>query len=126
MLAMDRFEVQELELSMPKFRMNSQLELLPPLSALGLGEGLASPTALGGFSDKEINISGIVQKAVIEVDEKGTEAAAATSMKTLGGSLSQPKPPPIKLIIDRPFVFALRDERRGRILLLGYVGQPST
>ena len=68
-------------------------------------------------------IDQIVQKIAITVDEKGTEAAAATAVTTtrsLGGG-----PPLLAFVADKPFLFALRDETSGQTLVTGYVADPS-
>jgi len=62
-----------------------------------------------------------VQKFDLRLDEGGTEAAAATAVVT---TRSLPMPAPIKMTVDKPFVFALRDQKAGFILFMGYVGTP--
>ena len=95
--------------------------LLPPLDAIGLAPARYSPTALEGFSDEALVISRILQRVELRVDEEGTEGAVATAaMSTRGIRL----PDHIRMIVDKPFVFALRDEKTGLILFMGYVGVP--
>lgn len=116
----DGFAPAQVEFSMPRFALNGQAELLRPLDAMGLKAGRASPSALRGFSAVPQNISQITQKTYIRVDEAGTEAAAVTAVLT-ARSAARPE----KIVIDKPFLFALRDRASGLILMAGYVGSPT-
>ena len=73
---------------------------------------------------KELFINEVIHQAVVDVDEEGTEAAAATAV--VMGVLSAPSKRPIVVKIDRPFVFLIRDIETGAILFLGRVLDPST
>jgi serine protease inhibitor len=116
----DGFAPAQVEFSMPRFALNGQAELLRPLDAMGLKAGRASPSALRGFSAVPQTISQITQKTYIRVDEAGTEAAAVTAVLT-ARSAARPE----KIVIDKPFLFALRDRASGLILMAGYVGSPT-
>jgi serpin B len=63
-----------------------------------------------------------VHEAYLSVDEAGTEAAAATGVGISGTAV--PLPPRTKFIVDRPFVFVLRDTRTGAVLFAGAVSHP--
>jgi serpin B len=66
-------------------------------------------------------LSQVVQRAMIDIDEEGAEAAASTaviSSRALGADEA------IHMVVDKPFVYALRDKVTGLILVAGYVGQP--
>ena len=66
-----------------------------------------------------------LQKVFVEVDERGTEAAAATALGMRGAGLNPPPPPrPKRFIADRPFLFLLRDTSGGMILFVGQVANP--
>ena len=79
------------------------------------------PDALSGFSAMSLMITRVVQKLDLRLNEEGTEAAAATavvatrSLGTMGH---------FRMIIDKPFMFALRDQKTGLILFMGYVNAP--
>jgi len=64
----------------------------------------------------------VVHKAFVAVDEKGTEAAAATGIVV--GVTSMPMEPPPEFRADRPFVFAIRERATGAILFMGRVSDP--
>jgi serpin B len=114
------FELHEGDIAMPRLNLHGSGDLLPALDALGLRKGRSSPTALGGFAPG-IQLSQVVQKVVFNADEEGAEAAAATAA-TVSRSFEGK---PLHLVLDRPFLFALRDDQTGLILLAGYVGNPS-
>jgi serine protease inhibitor len=119
-LAGDGFTSGQVELAMPRFQLNGKVELLPALDALGLKTARASPTALQGFSPVPQRISQITQRTYLQVDEAGTEAAAATAVLTVRSAFRTEK-----ISIDKAFLFALRDRVSGLILMAGYVGSPS-
>jgi serpin B len=110
------------EIAMPKFDLAADHELLQPLDAFGLAAARRSPGALEQFSDEPMRISRVVQKVVLHVNEEGTEGAAVTGVMTTRG-LGLPQDH-VKMIVDKPFIFALRDEKSGLVLFMGYVGAP--
>ena len=72
-------------------------------------------------------LSGARHKAVIEIDETGTEAAAATSIGMAGAAAPNPnQPKPFSFIANRPFLLALRDNQSGALLFVGAVNEPET
>lgn len=119
-LSGEGFVPAQIELAMPRFKLTAQTELLAALDAMGLKAGRASTTALRGFSAVPQKISQITQKTYLQVDEAGTEAAAVTAVLT-ARSAARPE----KITFDKPFLFALRDQMTGLILMSGYVGSPT-
>jgi serpin B len=115
------FEAKDGEIALPKLTLSARGELLPPLDALGLAAARHSPDALEGFSDQPLVISRILQKVELRVNEEGTEGAAATAVMTMRGLQIGGH---VKMVVDKPFVFALRDDKTGLILFTGYVGAP--
>lgn len=115
------FQAQMGEIGLPKLTLSAGAELLPPLDALGLAPARYSANAFEGFSDQALVIARIVQKVELRVNEEGTEGAAATAVMTTRGLGT---PDHIRMIVDKPFVFALRDDKTGLILFMGYVGAP--
>jgi serpin B len=71
---------------------------------------------------EQLVISAVIHQANIDVDEKGTEAAAATAVVMRAGAMPAE---PVTLRVDRPFIYALRDLPTGAILFLGRVTDPS-
>jgi serpin B len=109
---------------MPKFKVTSQLDLAAPLIRLGMRDAFNPARAdfSGMDGRRDLFVSAVVHQATVTVDEKGTEAAAATAV--IMGTASAHLPPPI-LRVDRPFVFAIRDDKTGAILFMGRVTDPT-
>jgi serine protease inhibitor len=116
------FERRNGEIAMPKLSLSSVEELLRPLDAMGLRAARQRKDALEQFSDEDLIISRVVQKLELRLSEEGTEAAAATAVVT---TRSLAPDDHVKMVVDKPFVFALRDRRTGLILFMGYVGAPA-
>ena len=115
------FEMKTGEIAMPKLALSAEEELLSTLDGLGLKPARMNKDALEGFSDDELIVTRIVQKIELRLAEEGTEAAAATAVLT---TRSLGVPAQVKMTVDKPFVFALRDQNSGLILFMGYVGAP--
>jgi serpin B len=112
------------ELSLPRFKLEAGEELLEPLKAIGLAKGADSATAFEGLSALPQEIARVIQKTFMKVDEEGTEAAAATGVVAITSSAGPRHEEIETLVVDRPFLFALRDRRTGLILMSGYIGKP--
>ena len=112
-------------LGLPKFKIaGASVKLKDALGKLGMGVAFSDDADLSGITGKsDTKIADVVHKAFIGVDEKGTEAAAATTVVIVAKS-AMPKPP-VNLTLDRPFIFAIRDIPTGTILFLGRVTDPS-
>lgn len=112
-----------LKLTMPRFDFETRLDLIPLLRSMGMAipfDGGAADFS-GITREAPLFIGDAVHKANITVDEKGTEAAAATS---LAFPVSKP-PPPAEITMDRPFLFAITERETGTVLFLGRVTDPS-
>ncbi len=111
-------------LAMPKFKFESQMELTEDLKTLGMTDAFSGKADFSGITTKEkIVISGVIHKAFIDVNEEGTEAAAATAVMMKGMAMRQ-NPEAAEFIADRPFLFAIRDNQSGEILFLGRMVKP--
>jgi serpin B len=130
---------------LPKFEFaTDSLSLGPPLQSLGMTDAfdpwsadfdgmLAGPLPeadprcfVDGIPPRTLAISNVFHKAFISLGEKGTEAAAATTvlMSPVPGATAMPTEP-LEVRIDRPFLFAIRDTQTGTLLFLGRVMDPS-
>jgi serpin B len=114
------FDGKNGEIALPKLAISMQEEMLGPLDGLGLRQARLASDSLKGFSPASLTISRVVQKLELRVDEEGTEGAVVTAVMA-ARSLA---PEPVKMVVDKPFLFALRDQRTGFILFMGYVGSP--
>jgi serine protease inhibitor len=110
------------EVGFPKLSISMNEEMLGALDGLGLRKARLASDSLRGFSPGSLTIARVVQKLDLRVDEQGTEAAAATAVMA-SRSIAPPNPL-IRMVVDKPFLFALRDQRTGLILFMGYVGSP--
>ena len=115
------FAMSNGEIGMPKLSLTAAEEMLRPLDALGLRSARQMPDALSGFSAMSLMITRVVQKLDLRLNEEGTEAAAATAVVTTRSLSTKGH---IRMIIDKPFMFALRDQKTGLILFMGYVNVP--
>lgn len=106
---------------LPRFRMEFAAELKDPLTDLGMGVVFMPAADFSAMGPGGLFIDRVSHKALLEVDEKGTEAAAATVVGELaGGSM----PASSRLLFDHPFLCALEDMDTGEILFLGAVYEP--
>ena len=116
-------ESRLVSLTLPKFRFTARQDLATLLTELGMPLAFSSQADFSGITTAEpLHISSVIHEADIAVDDKGTEAAAATAVVI--GDLSGPVEP-IIVHVDRPFLFAIRDLQTGAILFLGQVTNPS-
>jgi serpin B len=114
---------RELRLALPKFRFDSDLDLRQPLQALGVHSAFTPAADFSGITRQRLRVDQVVQRAHVEVDERGTTAAAATGASMRLVSMVAPKPP-LELRVDRPFLFAVRDRMTGASLFVGQVTDP--
>jgi len=114
---------QEVHVYLPRFKMNAQFDLKETLQQLGMQQAFGPQADFSGIaSQDELYISAVVHKAYVDVNEEGTEAAAATGV---GISVtSAPIDEPIIFRADRPFTFLIRDQQTGAILFLGQLVEP--
>ncbi len=119
----NQMQTEQVRLSMPKFKFETFLTLSGLLSQMGMtaafNPDLADFSGMDG--QHSLYISEALHKAFIAVDEKGTEAAAATVIIMATGAMPSQG---IELVIDRPFFFAIRDVPTGTILFMGRVLDP--
>jgi serpin B len=121
---LSKLSSHRVDVSLPKFKMTSECELKDPLSDMGMAvafnPGAADFSGITGT--RELAISAVVHKAFVEVDEKGTEAAAATGVAAFRtAAIAQP---PVVFRADHPFFFLIRDIRTGSLLFLGRLVKP--
>ena len=120
----------EVIVSLPRFKITQQFELSSTLEGLGLKAAFdpdaADFSAMTG--DRSLVISAAIHKAYIDLDENGTEAAAATAVvmeMAMAAPPLAPPPPPIIFTADHPFLFLIRDNASGAILFMGRVTDPT-
>jgi serpin B len=124
---------EDIELYLPKFKITPPtVDLVGALSQLGMKGAFDRPPGSANFdgiaprtSEEYLFISQILHKTFFALDEKGTEAAAATVVMALAGSAFNPDPPKPRIVrVDRPFIYAVQDRKSGACLFLGTVVDP--
>jgi serpin B len=114
---------QLVKIELPKFKLTEDVDLGGLLSNR-MPVVMSEAADFSGIADRrDIFISGAIHKAYINVDERGTEAAAATGVGVVGAALHPPKP--VQFRADHPFLFLIRDRRTNLILFIGRVTNPS-
>jgi serine protease inhibitor len=106
----------------PKLKMSQGFRLENALTSLGMGDAFGAADFSGMDGSKGLFISAVLHKAYIDLDEEGTEAAAATAV--LAAMSVGPRPPTFRA--DHPFVFLIRENSTGSILFLGRVANPAS
>jgi serpin B len=107
----------------PKLKIEGKYMLNKPLKSLGMGVAFNAERAnFRGIAERDLVISQVIQKTFLKVDEKGTEAAAATgiAIEVTGARL----PPSIVFRADRPFLILIREKSTGALLFLGRISRP--
>lgn len=119
-------ETTAIKLFLPKFKIESGFELKQYLQILKMEDAfIAEKADFSGINEKKgLVLSSVVHKTFVDVDEQGTEAAAATAV-IMGKGLKK-EITPLILRIDRPFIFLIRDKKSGAILFLGKVTNPTS
>ena len=122
------------EVVLPKFRIEQRFSLADNLKALGAVSAFVSPdghlpgdptcadfSGMNGAHD--LYISKVIHQSFVDVDEHGTEAAAATVVGMAAGSAVRPEPPPV-FRADHPFLFFIRENATGSLLFMGRLAEP--
>jgi serpin B len=128
-----KLQTRDVDLHLPKFKLEPPtMALAEKFEALGMKTAFDKPQGSANFDKMAqrtpkdyLYISQIFHKTFIAVDEKGTEAAAATAVAMMAGTaLRAPPPPPIEVKVDRPFIYAIQHVPSGVCLFLGRVTSP--
>jgi len=126
----------EVDVAFPKFKLETDYSLAGTLKAMGMplafircnANDRKKPCAdFSGILDPArdtLSIDAVMHKAFVEVNEEGTEAAAATAVSMAAGEAAMPPPVPV-FRADHPFIFLIRDDRSGSILFLGRFAKPA-
>ncbi len=117
---------RDVQVLFPKFKLTAQFSLGHALAALGMPDAFAAGKAdfSGMDGSRELFIGAVIHKAFVEVNEEGTEAAAATAVVMMATSMREPEPVPV-FRADHPFLFLIRENRSGSILFCGRLADPT-
>lgn len=127
-----KLEAHDVDLYLPKFKFEPPtITLADKLKALGMKSAFDDPPGSANFDkiaprkpNDYLTISEVFHKTFIAVDEKGTEAAAATAVSMMVGTAMIKKPEPIVVKVDHPFIYAIQQVPSGACLFIGRVSDP--
>jgi serpin B len=118
-----RLRPREVEVNLPKFQIEAFFSLKPAMEALGMKRAFAPDadfSAMAGPGGGDLFLTAVLYKAMISVNEQGTEAAGASAVDA-----RQSLPPDTAIFFaDHPFLFAICDTQNGSILFLGRLVRP--
>jgi serine protease inhibitor len=113
----------QVNIAFPKFTFTSSLGLKKVLSDMGMAVAFSGQADFSGMTSRErLCIDAVIHKAFVAVDEKGTEAAAATAVTMMPTAIQEA--PMATFRSDHPFLFLIREHKTGEILFMGRVTQP--
>lgn len=120
---LDKQRVQKVDLYLPKFKFETSYDLVPAFQKMGMKDAFDTMADFRGMGwpKGDLWISQIKHKAFVEVNEEGTEAAAATAVEMATKSIRM-NPPVFRA--DHPFIFIIRDNQSGTILFMGRIVNP--
>jgi serine protease inhibitor len=119
-----KFAKREGTLQMPRFKMEYKAELKTPLIGLGMRRAFRAGAAdFSAMTSTPLFVDAVKHKSFVEVNEEGTEAAAATGV-TMKMTAVGPGTRPFQMIVDRPYLFVIEDQPSHTILFLGEVLEP--
>lgn len=120
--AVGSLHTTKVDLAFPKLRLEYQRSLGQDLIALGMGVAFSDGANFRGIADDDLVITRVDHKTFVDINEEGTEAAAATNVGVGVTSLPQT----VTVRVDRPFLVAIRERLSGTILFLGLVAEIPT
>ena len=112
-------------LALPRLALDVETSLLPALRALGLGAALDDPRAFAGIAAPAPTLSRVLHRATLVLDERGTEAAAATAAVMATRAAVAEEEAPFEMRVDRPFALAVRHRGAGAVLFTAWVDDPA-
>jgi serpin B len=114
----------QVTLALPRFRLEAAVDLIPILYQLGVREAFTGQADFSGITEAErLAIGAVAHKAYVDVDEQGTEAAAATAVSFRPTAVFR-APTPVTMTVDRPFLFVIIHTPTGLPLFVGQVRRP--
>jgi len=118
---------QKVIVSLPKFKTTQRTSLAKTLSEMGMKKAFTAGADFSGMGGDpgDLALSDVIHKAFIDVNEEGTEAAAATAVVGVKSAAVHVEPPTPVFRADHPFVFLIRDTRSSSILFLGRLVDPA-
>ena len=122
---LSKLQVSEVSVYLPKFKLESSFDLKPTLKTMGMKHAFDKADFSRISSAEDVVISAVLHKAYVDVNEEGTEAAAATAVIISRGMATPPSEPIPEFRADHPFLFLIRDTKSGSILFMGHLTNPT-
>jgi serpin B len=119
---MQQFQSRQGTIVLPRFQLEYAIQLNDALKALGMGVAFESRANFSEMVDGGAYIDAVQHKTFVEVNETGTEAAAATSVAIAESARIGDEP--FQMVVNRPFWCAIRDNQTGAILFMGSIAEP--
>jgi serine protease inhibitor len=110
-------------IELPRFKLQNEYDLNGALADMGMKLAFTRGADFSGISKEPLYIGWVKQKTYVEVNEEGTVAAAATAIGMRAMAVHA-GPPPFHMVVDRPFLVAVRERKTGLILFLGAISDP--
>ncbi|MBE9125100.1 MULTISPECIES: serpin family protein [unclassified Coleofasciculus] len=120
---MNQFRQRNGSIVLPRFKLEYGVELNDALKALGMESAFGDGANFANLSEFPVGIDQVTHKTFVEVNEEGTEAAAVTSIGAVTTSISIPEEP-FRMVVNRPFFCAIRDNQTGTLLFMGSIREP--
>jgi serpin B len=127
----DSVKDREVAVTLPRFKIEKKYELNDVLSGMGMRDAFDDKNAdFSGMAvlkpDERLFISKVIHQTFVEVDEQGTEAAAATAVVMDKAMAVMNPPKPVEFMANHPFIFAICDNATNSILFMGRLEDPSS
>ncbi|MEA3449303.1 MAG: serpin family protein [Bacteroidota bacterium] len=117
----DDFKETKIMLALPRFKVEERYEMKKTLKKMGMVAPFSNYANFSNMNgEKNLVIDDVIHQAVVEVDEEGTEAAAATAVVIREKTAKRP----LEFIVDKPFIFIIKEHKQGNILFAGIVNNP--
>jgi len=115
------------DIYLPKFKFEQKYALSKPLCSMGMSSAFSDEANFSGIKSNsgQLHISKVIHQSFVEVNEEGTEAAAATAVIMADNAITSSQPEPIEFKADHPFIFYIQHEGTGQILFMGKVENPN-
>jgi len=113
---------RKVQIQLPRFQTRSPQSLKPALSKMGLNNLFTSQADLSRLSDQKLEVSRVIHEAYINVDENGTEAAAATGIAVVN-AMAPSREDPTPFVADHPFLYTIVHNPTGAVVFIGRVNE---
>jgi serine protease inhibitor len=120
---MNLFGKRDGSIVLPRFKLEYEIQLNEALKVLGMDVAFDRRADFSNMTEEDVLINQVKHKTFVEVNEEGTEAAAATSIGMVLTSAAIPQTT-FEMVVDRPFFCAIRDNQTGTILFMGSIREP--